>query len=312
MQLYEYLLVFKRRIGFFLTVVGVMLAIAIFMGVSFIPRYDVTTMMTFAIEDTQETVDYKYSNFYAEQAALEFTRTVSGWYKDPYFKDHVFRASSVDYDNESTFKSKLLGFFSMKRVERQNIHTSFSATSKTSADALAAGLKKVIVHRLDAYNDISKAKYKLAYDTVFVEKQDAPWALLLIGSLFFSIILGLFLLYVMEGLRGVTIVSDNVVNQFGKKAYDIVSKGQSIDQRYLRMRILEEKPFSCMVSVGSQAKLIHAFDLPIFQFPNDTAKNKDLKETILVVVELGKTTQKDLVRVKSWLENKKWEYIVIQ
>ena len=312
MKFYEYALIFKRRFILFITIVGVMLGVALLIGMMSQPRYNVTSMMTFSLEDSQNTQNYKYSNFYAEQSALEFTRTISGWYKDPYFQDHVFRAAGVDYNSEASLKSKLLGFFSTKRIERQNILTTFSATTKQNAEKLAEGLKRVIQHRLDVYNEISLSQYKLAYPSQFIELEETPWMILIVGGILFGIVLALFIIYLLEMTQGKVILSEDVIDIFDKSPFDIIRDGHGKDQRYFRMRALEEKPFTTILTVDANQSVAQSLDAQLFHFPNDTAKAKDMQETILVLIQLGMTHTKDLYRVRQLLQGKKWEYLIIQ
>ena len=312
MEFNEYFLVLKRRFALFISIILILLIGASIVGFAFVPRYKATTMMTFSLQDTKITQAYEYSNFYAEQAALEFTRTISGWYKDPRFQEHVFRAADIPFGEENTLKAKLFGFFSMKREERQNILTTFSATTEERANKLADGIKRVVVHRLDTYNIASNSQYKLAYDTVWVEKQETPWMILIVGALFLGLVLGILLVYMVETFSGVVILNSRTEEILEKKPFDILKIHRGKDQRYFRMRMLEEKPFNSVLSLAKNHSIIAGYKLPLYNFPNDTAKFKEIKETILVLIQLGSTLEIDLFRVRKLLEGKKWQYVILQ
>jgi len=309
----EYLLIFKRRFSWFISIVIISMLFAVICGLSYTPRFASSVVMTFAIEDVQDTAEYKYSNFYAEQAALEFTRTISGWYKDPMFRDHIFKVAELDIDEELTFMSKIMGFFSAKRLERQNILTTYSATTDERAKKLSMALEKVIEHRLSAYNNAAQSKYKIAYVSNIVEKQEAPWALFIIGALMFGVVLGVLFVFQYEKFKGAATISNDVEKIFGKKSFDRIFKKNSSDQRYFRMRMLEESPFSSVVTLAKDHKTILAgMDIPLFNFPNDVAQLKNIKSTVLVIVELGITSREDMYRAKNMLESKKWEYVILR
>jgi capsular polysaccharide biosynthesis protein len=313
MKSFEYLLIMKRRAGQFVAVVLLSIFLFSLIGLSMEPRFGSTVVMTFAIEDTQETEDYKYTNFYAEQAALEFTRTISGWYKDPSFTDHVFKTAEVDYDAESTWMTKIMGYFAAKRVERQNIRTTFSTTTEAHGQALFDGLKRVIQHRLDEYNAASNADYVMAYETHFVEVSEGPWKLLIVVGLMFGLVLGLFVIYIAAFLAGRVIFTDDVAEVFGKTPYDILLHSSSEDQRFFRMRMLEEKPFESLLFTSSKAKgLFHGMDLPSFHFPNDVSQYKEFSAPVLVVIQLGNTKMRHLMRIRKLLEKMQWQYVVVQ
>ncbi len=312
MDFVEHLLVMKRRISVMIVTILVCILVAVLFCASFVPGYNSTVHMTFSLEDEQQAADYRYSNFYAEQAALEFTRTISGWYKDPFFQDHVFRVAQVSYDAEATLMSKIFGFFSAKRVERQNIATTFTASSDANAQKINDALKKVVEHRLETYNTASKSKYTIAYASSWIDKEQAPWGLALIASLLFGSFLGVFLVYILDLFSGTVTTTSQVQACFGKAPFDVVRLKSSKDQRCFRMRMLEEKPFTIALASSSNHGIFSGFGLELFHFPNDVANMKDVEGSILVSIQLGETLKKDLARIDRFLEGKKWEYVVVQ
>lgn len=312
MDFIEHFLVLKRKISVLIVTVLACVLLAVIYCASFVPGYDSTVHMTFSIEDAQQAQDYMYSNFYAEQSALEFTRTISGWYKDPFFQDHVFRVAEVPFAGEVTLMSKIFGFFSAKRVERQNIATTFSASSETNARKINDGLKKVIQHRLEAYNTASKSKYAIAYDSAWVERERTPWGLSLIAALLFGSVLGILLIYILDLFCGTVTTSRQVGEVFGKTPFDIVRLKSSKDQRYFRMRMLEEKPFKAALAASPNHGIFAGLGLDLYHFPNDVAQLKDFHGNLLVSIQLGATLKKDLLRLSRFLEGKKWEYVVVQ
>jgi capsular polysaccharide biosynthesis protein len=309
----EYFLVFKRRVGIFLFVIILFLIAGIICGVTYVPRYKSSVVMTFAIEDSQNTEYYKYSNFYAEQAALEFTRTISGWYEDPMFSDHVFKVAQIDIDEELTFLSKVMGFFSVKRLERQNILATYTTTTDERSKYIASSLQKVIEHRLQVYNEASKAQYKIAYTSNMVEEKETPWVIYLLGSLFLGVILGFLFVFNYEISKGIIDFTKKIEEIFEKSPFDVVYKKKGSDQRYFRMIMLEERPFTSIVTLSkSHNYILSGIDIPLFYFPNDVANLKDIKQKVLIVIELGVTKLQDVYRVKNMLEGKQWEYVIMR
>ena len=223
MDLRQYLKVIVRRYKVILLITILMIGTSLAMTSQQEVSYPATLFYTISLDDNQQTEEFKYSNFYAEHAGLEFARTVSGWFDDPALEAKVFEKAEVNRDDELTVLKKLLGFFSAKRVERQNISVSFSSSQDKMSHSLADSLTETLKERLISYNLGSSSNYKIVLSSKWVEKKEPSYPMATVLSLFIGLIFGIFAVFIYEYLSGKISTLDEANEMFGKDAIEYES-----------------------------------------------------------------------------------------
>jgi capsular polysaccharide biosynthesis protein len=307
MDLKQYLSVPIRRYKTIIIIILLFLLSFLFIASYKGNTYPVTMFYTISLDDDQETTDFKYSSFYAIQSGLEFTRTVSGWFEDPAFESQVFEIAKINKDEELNILKKLLGFFSSKRVERQNIRVTFSSSQDERSHKIAEALTTVLNIRLDEYNENSNTKYKIALSSKWVELKEVPYLLVILLSIFMGLFGGALFVYIYEYVAGKISTIYEAENIFNKKNIDFC-KNSEWSNDYL-IRVFDKYKLEIILGINFLPEKKN-FKNQIMIFPKDI-KNIDENKNFLVVCKLGITKAKDLEKIKHLIKEEKRELVVI-
>jgi len=306
MDLKQYLSIPVRRYKTILVVI-ILFVVAFLYSASYKGEsYPVTMFYTISFDDSQETTDFKYSSFYAIQSGLEFTRTVSGWFEDPAFESQVFEKAKIDKDEEINLLKKLLGFFSAKRVERQNIQVSFSSTADQRSHDLAGALTGVLENRLDKYNQSSNTKYKIALTSKWVELKEVPYFLIVVLALFMGFFGGVIFVYLYEYFMGKVSTINEAENIFKKESIEFCKKSEWPSD-YL-LKVFEKHKAKTIITVNFNLKKKSFKEVLVF--PEDTKKIDESKK-VFVVCKLGLSKIQDLEKITKLINADQRELVVI-
>lgn len=186
-------------------------------------EYNGSVFFTIAYRDDQQTEDYKIGNYWANQASIEFARTVSGWPKNPRLIDEIYSTAGVNMAEDINFLGKLMGPISVKRVERANISLRFSSSSIENAGKIADSIISVFETKIAEYNNEVATNYRItgAYKS-FEEKKPDPWVMSWVGAII-GLILGIIFAYLVEFFRGVITHPEQVEEITKTKRFDAIS-----------------------------------------------------------------------------------------
>jgi len=308
MDLRQYLFVPIRRYKEVIAVMLIFLALSIYFTSIQKTVYPVTMFYTISLEDSQETTDFKYSNFYAEHSSLEFSRTVSGWFDDPSFEAQTFIDSNINKDEEMTFVKKLFGFFKAKRVERQNIQVSFDTYEDAKSHKLADTLTKVLKGRLSEYNKQSNSHYQVALTSKWVEKKEASILMSVTISILMGLLIGVLLMYLYEYFAGKISTTYQAEEIFENECVEQSCKC-SYPTSYLKKFVKLEK-INSVLCVGFSPKRKISEIKESLSFPLDIDKLDESKKT-LVVVRLGCSKSEDLKKISKLINKGNREFVVL-
>jgi len=305
MDLRQYLSVPVRRYKEIIAITVLFMIISLALTSFKQNSYPVTLFYTIALDDKQDTENYKYSNFYAEQSGLEFTRTVSGWFDDPALEGEVFANAGINKDDELTLIKKLFGFFTMKRVERQNIQVNFSTSADERSHKLADALGEVIKARLVDYNEGSSSNYKMVLSSKWVELKEPSYPLSAVLSFFIGLILGIFLSYLYEYFTRKISTIFEAEEISGKKILGEI-KRDKLSVAFLEKLISTHKPEQ-IVFVSQDRKIL---DGKVLVFPSDL-KLIDANKKSFVIVSLGVSREDHLHKVSKLIDGDKLFLVVL-
>jgi len=207
-------------------ILGSIVAFAIigyFMALYVVPtRYNGSVFFTIAYRDDQQTEDYKIGNYWANQASIEFGRTVSGWPKNPRLVDEIYATAGVNQAEDTNLLGKLLGSINVKRVERANISLSFNSSSSTNADKIADAIVSVFQTKIEEYNNEVATNYRvIGASKAFDEKVPDPISFGWTGAIL-GLIFGILFAYIYEFFKGVVIHPEQVEEITGVQRFDSI------------------------------------------------------------------------------------------
>ncbi len=178
-------------------------------------RYTGELFMTIALTDDQQTAEYKFGNYYANYASIEFARTASGWIQSADFVERVYRDARVDPSTDVDILGKLFGAISVTRVERANMDFRIRSLSSENAERLLIALRESFARQLTTYNAAAGTKYVVANPQARVDvSAPAPLRAAGLGALV-GLILGILLAYIVEFSLGVVLSPEQVADLLG-------------------------------------------------------------------------------------------------
>lgn len=171
--------------------------------------------ITIASTDDQQTEDYKYGNYYANYASIEFARTLSGWMESGGFVDSVYKDAQVNLSDDQDIFGKLFGAIRSKRVERANILLSYRSKNPENADRIMASLRDNLTELINGYNNSAATKYTIANPQDQIIESKPNISLNTIIGLIAGLMLGVLLAYLIEFFGRVLISPDQVEDYLG-------------------------------------------------------------------------------------------------
>lgn len=197
--------------------------IGYFLALSVVPtRYNGSVFFTIAYRDDQQTEDYKIGNYWANQASIEFARTVSGWPENPRLIDEIYATAGVNKAEDINLLGKLLGAVNVKRVERANINLTFNSASGANADKIADAIVSVFQTKIEEYNNEVATNYRIiGVAKAFEEKIPDPYSFGWVGIIL-GLIFGIIFAYLFEFFRGVVTHPEQIEDTTGIRRFDTI------------------------------------------------------------------------------------------
>lgn len=190
MDLKEYLQILRKNIKLFLAII-VLCIIASFSYFLFRPvAYNTSLTIHISRSGSQETVDYKYDDFYRLQADEKFAETVVEWLKSPRVVEDIYKQAGIDTKNLS-LRQLSKGITPEKR-SAQLVVVSFSAPDENTANKIAQAVSSVITMNTDSLNKDQKeaAWFEVLTEKPVIRKNDYDGKIFFLGALLVGVFLG--------------------------------------------------------------------------------------------------------------------------
>ena len=142
MELKEYLKIIKRGISLVLSLTLLVGLAALIFTASQETLYETSLSLSISRADTQETLDYKYDQYYAIQASELFANTVEQWLKSPEVATKIYQKAEVELPVKSL--RKLTKKFRANKMASQYVEVGFKAKSKDEAKRISSATLAVL------------------------------------------------------------------------------------------------------------------------------------------------------------------------
>lgn len=201
MELKEYILIFKKNLGLFVTVVILVIVAGILFQLFRPISYKSSITLNVTRTGFEETQEYRYDNFYRLQADERFADTVVRWLGSPGIVTDILGDAGLDSSKLSQWK--LSRFFNAKRLSSQVIEVNFIRNDVDTAKKLSESLVRMVNIETDKLNEIQREEnwfMVLGSDPV-VKQNKIPWGILLLSSIAIGIFLGFWSVYIRHYLN---------------------------------------------------------------------------------------------------------------
>jgi len=165
--------------------------VAGFFGWYNIENFSVSMVLTISRLGTQETVDYKYDNYYALKASDEFGSTVVGWFKTPEIASAINRQAGAK--SAKSFGS-LSQQFKAAKISPNLVEVRYGAQSQTSARQLALAIERVISDKVEqiSLSSQSEVSFILIPGEPVIVKNSYDFLLNILAGFLIGLIFGFF------------------------------------------------------------------------------------------------------------------------
>ena len=191
MELKEYITIIRQNINVFLAVV----AVCVVFGFAFMflrpVSYTTSMLIDVTRSGTQDTVDYKYDDFYRIQADEKFVQTIAQWIANPGIEADILSGAGLSANNLSL--RQLSNSFRAQELSSQALAVTFSAPTREQAQKISASITNIITKNTAALNADQKESgwfEIVAHSPVIVQDLYGPLLVLVV-----SLALGIFLAF---------------------------------------------------------------------------------------------------------------------
>ena len=150
MELYEYIVILRKKQRIFWVTLGVIVCVALVWQVTQGVRYGATLLLNISRSGSQQTSDYTYDGFYRLQADERFADTVVRWIGSPRGAEDILRDAGIETQSYGT--NDLARFFNAGRLSSQVIRVEYMTTSEGVAEKISTGVTKVLNQYTDELN----------------------------------------------------------------------------------------------------------------------------------------------------------------
>jgi len=164
-------------------------------------NFSVSLALTISRQGTQESIDYKYDNYYALQASDEFGTTVAGWFKTPEIAKAINQKVGINSSGSSL--SALSGKFKAAKISPNLVEVRYGAKIESDAKKISQAIGQVISEKVSLINNSSNqgiAFLVIAGEPVIVKNTYNFWFNVLAGFLI-GLVFGFFIKVAKEYFR---------------------------------------------------------------------------------------------------------------
>lgn len=201
MELKEYVKIVKIHNGaFLLTVVLIVTAGVLYFSLRPV-SYNTSLTLDITRSGVQDTIDYKFDDFYRLQADEKFTETVVQWLKSPQVVADIYTASGI---NPAQFSLRRLAKnLQSEKLSSQIVSISFSTSTPDEARKIAVAVSSIITKNIENLNRDQKDTnwFKIVeHDPIIVKNTVAFWFVLMV-TLAIGIFLAFWVVFIIHYLE---------------------------------------------------------------------------------------------------------------
>jgi len=272
----------KRQIALFL-ILFLVISASVYAAFTSLPATQKTTIY-FSLKPLQ--TELQSPTFDHAESTSKMAEAMSGWAKNPQFREDVAAEAGITIDN---FKRKL----SARKQNYINVFWTLKLTGKEieGRDKVVAAIVNQVNQRFIELNNNSQAPYAMTTPEIFSEGYTLPAWAVIIASLLTGLGLSLAFVYVREGVSNKASFLAQVEALFpDSPLLNVPERLGSHDEKLLERFILT---FESPRLVGTFPKSEKHFSLS----PTDTIQAS--ADTPVLLVKLGETTITELKNMKA-------------
>jgi len=164
-------------------------------------NFSVSLALTISRQGTQESIDYKYDNYYALRASDEFGTTVVGWFKTPEIAEAINQKVGINSSGWSL--SSLSERFKAAKISPNLVEVRYGAKTESDAKKISQAIGQVISEKVGLINNSSNqgiAFLVIVGEPVVAKNTYNFWLNILAGFLI-GLIFGFFIIVARDYFR---------------------------------------------------------------------------------------------------------------
>ena len=191
MELKEYLAIFKKYQQTFWFVVFLITAVGLLYFLFRPISYSTSLTVNITRAGQQNTIDYRYDDYYRLQADEKFVETVVEWLKSPRTVADIYAQAKLDFKTMSL--KKLSKAIKAEKVSSQIVAVSFGTPNREVAEKISLAINKILAQNIEGLNIHQKENTWfeiVAHDPITVKDNFNLFVVALV-----SLILGIFVAF---------------------------------------------------------------------------------------------------------------------
>jgi len=201
MELKEYLKIFKENAKLFVFVIILIVAGSfIYFAVKPI-SYSASLALNITRSGVQQTVDYRYDDFYRLQADEKFAETVVEWLQNPRTAVDVYAKAGINPDSLSL--RQLSKSFASEKLSSQIVSVSFSAKDENSARKISDAISEIISSNTELLNKNQNENtwFEIVAQAPVIVRDNVGALIIFLASLAVGIFLGFWIVMIKHYLK---------------------------------------------------------------------------------------------------------------
>lgn len=264
-------------------------SISIFWTFDFLPKTQKTTIY-FSIKPVQTETENTSANLDPVESAMKITDMISGWAKNPAFREAILKEANVFIPH---FKRKI----SARKQNRTNIFWTISLNDeeRQATDKIVEATLQVFNKNFEEFNNRNLFPFESTTPQIFTEEKLIPQTWVFLISFISGLFITLLCIYSIESFKGKVSFISQIKQIFPKSSLlRITEKIEKHDEKLLQQFI---KTFASPQLIGTFKKAEDLFSLSA----TDSLSEFD---TPILLVQLGKTTIQELENLNAIWGNK--------
>ena len=154
MELKEYIMILRKNIGFFLTILAIFVSGGVIFALVQPQSYHAALTLNVTRDGLQKTDNYRYDSLYRLQADERFADTVVRWLESPRVSADILNDAKID--TNTLAENKLAKYFKARRLSSQIVQVDFAAARADLAGNISDSVKKIINAESEKLNAVQK------------------------------------------------------------------------------------------------------------------------------------------------------------
>ncbi len=282
MNLLEFLLPIRRNKNVFLFLI-IIFSTLTWSILQFIPNIEKTTVYFTVKPIKTENIN---SSLDPVESSMKVAETISGWAKNPAFRQKILDNSGISIYN---FKRKI----SARKQNRTNVFWTISlyGDEQKFSQKITDSLIKTFNKEFQDFNQNNSFPFGITNPTIFYDKQNIPFSWKIFASIILGIILALFFTYFYASFTGIISFSTQVKNIFKNSSILVISEKIGLhDVKLIEQFILT---FDSPRLVGTFLEAEKHFSLAGFDEVNLET------DTPILIVKIGQTKISELKNLRA-------------